>query len=148
MSPDFDGSETDATTVQEWISLNSFAARLYGTGTQDWVNFAIWELRSGLEEPPENRPNARDTRIATAHEWIVHAGKELFRKSQEVAKLDTMEKTALKPGSLFKSDKSGLSTERWIFWRERIGALGATARSGAAKEQAQKALQAMDDVDV
>ncbi|KAG6020910.1 hypothetical protein E4U41_002684 [Claviceps citrina] len=147
LSPDFDGSENDTSSIQEWISLNSFAARLYGLSLQDWHNFAIWELRSGLEETPEDRPNAKDTRIATAYEWIAHAGKQLHRKGTEVNKLDAMETRALKPGNLFKSDQSGLTVERWNFWRGRIGVLGAGAGSGAAKEKAQKTLEKMKEIE-
>jgi hypothetical protein len=148
VSPDFDGSEQDAATIQEWISLNSFAARIYGASLQSWVNLGIWELRSGLEEPPEDRPNAKDTRIATAYEWIVHAGKELYANGQQVQKLDAMEQRALKPGSLLKMEAAGLSKERWRFWRERMGVLGAGAGSGAAKEKAQKAVDMMKEIEV
>lgn len=147
MSPDFDGSEKDNATIQEWISINSFAARMYGASLQSWVNLGIWELRSGLEETPEDRPNAKDTRIATASEWIMHAGKELYTQGQQVQKLDAMEQRALKPGSLLKIEQSGLSNERWRFWRERIGVLGAGAGSGAAKEKAQKAMETMKEIE-
>ncbi|KAK9440839.1 hypothetical protein VB005_05474 [Metarhizium brunneum] len=147
LSPDFDGSEKDNATIQEWISLNSFAARIYGASLQPWVNLGIWELRSGLEEPPEDRPNAKDTRIATAYEWIVHAGKALYANGRQAQQLDAMEQRALKPGSLLKIEVSGLSSDRWNFWRERIGVLGATAGSGAAKEKAQKALETMKKIE-
>ncbi|OAQ73879.1 hypothetical protein VFPPC_15373 [Pochonia chlamydosporia 170] len=147
LSPDFDGSEKDNATIQEWISLNSFAARLYGASLQSWVNLGIWELRSGLEEPPEDRPNAKETRVATAYEWITHAGKELHANGQQVQQLDAMEQRALKPGSLLKIEASGLSNERWRFWRERIGVLGAGAGSGAAKEKAQRAVEVMKDLE-
>ncbi|GAO14597.1 hypothetical protein UVI_02009500 [Ustilaginoidea virens] len=146
-SPDFDGSDGDNGTIQEWISLNSFAARLYGAGLQPWVNLAIWELRSGLEETPEDRPNARDTRIATAHEWITHAGKQLYRNGRQPQKLDDVEQRALKPGRLFKSETSGLSNERWNFWRERIGVLGGGAGSGSSKEKAQEMLELMSRIE-
>ncbi|OAA51908.1 hypothetical protein NOR_00501 [Metarhizium rileyi] len=147
LSPDFDGSDKDNADIQEWISLNSFAARIYGASLQSWVNLAIWELRSGLEETPEDRPNAKDTRIATAYEWIVHAGKQLYANGQQVVQLDAMEQRALKPGSLLKIETSGLSNDRWRFWRERIGVLGAGAGSGVAKEKAQKALDTMDEIE-
>ncbi|KAG8423719.1 hypothetical protein J3458_000588 [Metarhizium acridum] len=146
-SPDFDGSEKDNATIQEWISLNSFAARIYGASLQPWVNLGIWELRSGLEEAPEDRPNAKDTRIATAYEWIVHAGKELYANGRQAQQLDAMEQRALKPGSLLKIEASGLSNDRWSFWRERIGVLGAGAGSGVAKEKAQKALETMKEIE-
>ncbi|KHO01789.1 uncharacterized protein MAM_00790 [Metarhizium album ARSEF 1941] len=146
LSPDFDGSEKDDATVQEWISLNSFAARIYGASLQSWENLGIWELRAGLEETPEDRPNAKDTRIATAYEWIVHAGKELYANGRQAKQLDAMEKRALKTGSLLKIETSGLSNDRWNFWRERLGVLGAGAGSGAAKEKAQRALDKMKEI--
>ena len=69
----FDGSDRDNEAIREWISLNSFAARMFGTKLQSWDNFAIWELRSGLEEPPLSTPSAKETSLATACEWITHA---------------------------------------------------------------------------
>ncbi|KAG5917155.1 hypothetical protein E4U42_007370 [Claviceps africana] len=147
LTPNFNDSENlDPSSIDEWVSLNSFAARIYGLSLQDWHNFAIWELRFGLEEPIEDRPGVRDAIIATVYEWITHAGKELHRNGTESITLNAMETRALRPGSLFKSDQSGLSVERWNFWRERIGVLGAGAGSGLSKEKAQKALEAMKEI--
>ncbi|KAG5977996.1 hypothetical protein E4U55_006435 [Claviceps digitariae] len=146
-SPNFDDvTDTDPCPVEEWVSLNSFAARIYGAALQDWHNFAIWELRFGLEEPFEDRPSAKDAMIATIYEWIVHAGKELHKNATKEIKLSAMETRALKPGSLFKSDQSGLTIERWDFWRERIGVLGASVGSGVSKEKAQKTLEMMKEI--
>jgi hypothetical protein len=37
-------------TLDEWLNLNSFVARLFSTTVGGFGNFAIWELRNGLEE--------------------------------------------------------------------------------------------------
>ena len=143
----FDGSDSDNETVREWISLNSFAARLFGSGLQSWDNLAIWELRSGLEEPPLSTPSAKETSLTTACEWIEHAGEELYKQGHAGRRLEAMEERALKPGQLFSSGKPGLSDERWRFWRERIGVLAGTAGSGQLKERAQAAVDKMKDLE-
>ncbi|KAF4504763.1 hypothetical protein G6O67_008172 [Ophiocordyceps sinensis] len=145
LRPKLNGSDEDDDAIREWISLNSFAARMFGQGLQTWVNFAIWELRAALEEqlPSASPTSAKDASLATACEWIMHAGEALHGKSLETQSLDEMEKRALKPGKLLNNSMSGLSDERWIFWRERVGTLGAGAGSGELKERAQKAVEKM-----
>lgn len=143
----YDGSDSDNAKIQEWISLNSFAARIFGANLQTWVNLAIWEFRSGLEEPPLSSQAAKDTALATACEWITHAGKALHEQGRQVQQLDAMERRALKPGKLFESGEPGLSDERWRFWRERMGVMGAGAGSGGLKERAQKAVERMKELE-
>ncbi|UNI22578.1 hypothetical protein JDV02_008454 [Purpureocillium takamizusanense] len=148
MRPMFDGSDRDNEAIREWISLNSFAARMFGAKLQSWDNFAIWELRSGLEEPPLSTPSAKETSLATACEWFTHAGEELHRQGRGRGRqLEAMEERALKPGQLFSSGRPGLSDERWRFWRERIGVLAGTAGSGQLKERAQAVLDKMKDLE-
>ncbi|KJZ78477.1 hypothetical protein HIM_01868 [Hirsutella minnesotensis 3608] len=147
MRPKLDGSEKDEAAVNEWTSLNSFAARMFGQDLQSWVNFAIWEMRAALEEQSPESSTAKDASLATACEWIVHAGKALHEQGRQVQKLDAMEERALKPGKLLDGAKSGLSDERWRFWRERIGALGGGAGSGEMKERVQKAIDKMDELE-
>ncbi|KAG6010689.1 hypothetical protein E4U21_005188 [Claviceps maximensis] len=147
LTPSFDGSHHQNTcSVEEWVSLNSFAARVYGLSLQDWHNFAVWELRFGLEEPKDDRPNVRDAVIATVHEWIAHAGRKIHEKATEAVKLDPMEMRALMPGSLFTNGQPGLTLDRWNFWQERIGVLGEGAASGVSKEKAQKTLEMMKEI--
>ncbi|KAG5923055.1 hypothetical protein E4U53_003607 [Claviceps sorghi] len=148
LSPDFNSPDhSEPCSVEEWVSLNSFAARIHGLALLDWHNFAIWEMRFGLEEPIEDRPRVRESIIATSYEWIIHAGRELYKKATEGATLDALETRALMPGSLFKSNQSGLSVERWNFWRERIGVLGAGARKYLVREKAQITVQTMVDIE-
>ncbi|PNY23326.1 Uncharacterized protein TCAP_06734 [Tolypocladium capitatum] len=147
MSPMYDGSDKDNAAIQEWISLNSFAARILGANLQTWVNLAIWEFRSGLEEPPLSSQAAKETALATACEWVTHAGKALHEQGRRVQQLDAMEQRALKAGTLFEGGKPGLSDERWQFWRERMGVLGAEAGSGELRERAQRAVERMKELE-
>ncbi|KAK2757432.1 hypothetical protein CKAH01_05689 [Colletotrichum kahawae] len=39
-----------------WLNFNSFVARHYGTGFPRGLNFAVWEIRHGLEETLQERP--------------------------------------------------------------------------------------------
>ncbi|KYK55149.1 hypothetical protein DCS_07111 [Drechmeria coniospora] len=147
MRPMFTGTEAETESIAEWISLNSFAARVFGAKLQSWDNFAIWEMRSGLEEPPRETTSAKDASLATACEWIAHAGEALHEQGRQGRTLDAMEQRALKPGTLFRSDRSGLGDERWRFWRERIGLFGAGAGSGELKERARKMVEKMERLD-
>ncbi|KAH0492640.1 hypothetical protein TgHK011_007585 [Trichoderma gracile] len=144
-TPNFDGSPEEATEIAQWISLNSFAARLLGASAQSWTNFALWELRDGLEEPLPN-DQARDTHLTTASEWIIHAGKVLHDEGRKNAQLDDWDVRALRPGSLFEGGSSGFSQQRWSFWKKRLQELSAEA-DGRAKTRTQKALEVMDSLE-
>lgn len=145
-SPRYDGSDKDSATIRSWITLNSFAARLLGADAATWSNFAIWSLRSGLEEEEEPSSEvARDSAVAIAYEWIAHAGKVLADKSRDGGKeeLSKVDKNALAAGKLFGGEP-GLTWERWTFWRQRLEKLaGGDEVSDAGKAKAQKAVDEM-----
>lgn len=133
--------------VREWISLNSLGARILGARLQSWDNFAVWELRAVLETQPPTTPAARDAALAMACEWITHAGEELHAHGRRARTLDSVEERVLAPGKLFAGGKPGLSDERWRFWRERLGALGAGAGSGEMKVRVQRAVDKMNELE-
>lgn len=116
----------DAYTAQEWVSLNSFAARLLGTSTTSWTNFGLWEIRSALEETPSTTAHLRETVLFAACEWVLHAGPVLYEESQSHRELDDHDARSLMPGELV-STGPGFSKERWVFWRERFAVLGGQA---------------------
>ncbi|PHH61373.1 hypothetical protein CDD81_451 [Ophiocordyceps australis] len=145
LRPDFNSASDEA--IAEWISLNSFAARLLAADLQPWINFAIWELRASLEEEPPSTTKARDAGLAASCEWISHAGPTLHRQGREARQLDAVEQRALKPGRLFHCDTSGLSDVRWSFWKERLGLLGAGAGSGELKQRSQQTIDGMKEVE-
>jgi hypothetical protein len=114
LAPTFETASEDA--KQEWISLNSFSARLLNVGLLGGTNIPIWALQEALEEDILFEP-ARATIVAAA-EWILHARNALFtRISEEPANPDTLQATA--QGPLYEG-KAGLPLERWTFWKRRF----------------------------
>lgn len=111
--------EDDVQTPDEWLNLNSFNARLFGSGMTRWYNMAIWELREALETELGPKLYDNDCRIAVASEWIIQAGPKLLRESLLGADLTDGEKRAFSGGSLW-TGIPGLSTERWGFWKRRL----------------------------
>ncbi|PTB77829.1 hypothetical protein M440DRAFT_1421569 [Trichoderma longibrachiatum ATCC 18648] len=144
-NPDFEGSPEDAAKIAEWLSLNSFAARLLGASAAFWTNFALWELRDGLEEPLSNE-EARDTHLTTASEWMIRAGKVLYDEVRKNVELDEHDVRALAPGSLFEGGSPGSSQQRWTFWKKRLQELSAEA-GAEAKTRTQKALEVMESLE-
>ncbi|KAL7955514.1 hypothetical protein V8C34DRAFT_244496 [Trichoderma compactum] len=138
-SPEFDNKPDQATKIAQWLSLNSFAARLLSASVQDWTNFAIWELRDGLEEPLST-DEARDTHLVTASEWFTQAGQVLYDETKNSIELDSQATRALSPGSLIEGTKSGFNEKRWSFWKKRLEELSADA-SAEAKKRVEKALE-------
>jgi hypothetical protein len=47
---ELDAEDDREYTLEEWLNLNPFVARLFSTTVGEFVNSAIWELRNGLEE--------------------------------------------------------------------------------------------------
>lgn len=141
MSVKHDGSEADKARVQEWISLNAFAARILGAKIQSWMNFAIWELRAGLEEPLTSA-SAKDLHLATASAWLTHAGKALHTEAALGVKPEGQEAKILQGGSLIK-EVTGNTTERWQFWKKRLAELAPEASSADVKAEVQTATAAM-----
>lgn len=137
-APEFDDSPEQAAKIARWTALNSFAARLLGSAVRLWTNFALWELRDGLEEPPVN-DQARDTHLITASEWIIHAGPVLCGAALDRARLDEHDTQSLRPGSLYEGGSAGFSRERWNFWVDRLDELRSAATDEEVKEEAQTA---------
>lgn len=60
--------EDDVQTPDEWLSLNSFNALLFGAGVPKWYNFAKWQLTEGLEDVLDPDPHKMDCKIAVTSE--------------------------------------------------------------------------------
>ena len=135
-------------TLDEWLNLNSFVARL-GKG---FVNFGLWEMRCGLEgngdeEVDKPVPEAVvNTRILVATEWIVQGGRELLRAS--LLNALSGEPTSGKPwrgGPLFLGTR-GFNLERWGFWKRRFGELRAAAVE-PTQNQIDEAVELMTEIE-
>ncbi len=135
VKPEFDGKE-DHASLQKWISLNSFAARILGSRMQSSFNLGLWELRAGLEEK-HSSDASRDLHLNTASEWLWHAGEELHRLSTAAGTLHQQELDVTKTGSLVEAPAKGPSKDRWTFWKKRLTELSSDL-SCAAKEEGLK----------
>ena len=120
-APTSDGEAPNEESARKWISLNSFAARVLNKDLADWTDFAVWQLRSSLEEPVRAGAVA-DCDVAAAAEWILRGGEGLFARLEEGDLADD-EARRTKPGSLYRG-KAGLCRARWEFWKGRFGDVG------------------------
>ncbi|KAJ6785569.1 hypothetical protein PWT90_10664 [Aphanocladium album] len=139
--PDFEDKDEkkDKVALQKWISLNSFAARIFGRKIQSSFNLGLWELRAGLEEKHPSEAS-RDLHLNTASEWLYHAGDELWRISNAAATLGQDEVDVTATGSLVEESSAaakGPSRERWTFWKKRLREL-TSEMSHATKEEGLK----------
>jgi hypothetical protein len=115
-----DGHEVDEVqTPDEWLNLNSFNARLLGSGATQWMNFPIWQLREGLEAVLGPDRHENDCKIAVACEWIIQAGPKLLRYALLNDDLDEDMKRILRGYELW-TGFPGMNTERWGFWKRRL----------------------------
>ncbi|KAI1634984.1 hypothetical protein F4809DRAFT_651488 [Biscogniauxia mediterranea] len=114
-------------TDEEWLNLNSFAARLYdGPGVSSLALFAVYQISEGLEGEPKSgdRPNP-ETRVRVACEWVVQSGRQLMRESllntfaDPLEKLESRYSNPYSIGPLFAGSR-GFSLERWGFWKRRL----------------------------
>ncbi|KAK4899818.1 hypothetical protein LTR27_003084 [Elasticomyces elasticus] len=93
-------------------NLHSFLARFAGTGFgPQWTNFAIWMLRSALEEPAvEGKPMSYRLWIAT--EWL------LLTSGMEIE----VDKKSLRTGQLCENIP-WIGVERWNYWKTRAASV-------------------------
>jgi hypothetical protein len=120
-------------TLNEWLNLNSFVARL----GKEFISFGLWELRNGLEGLKAEEKYAPEavinTRILVATEWIIQGGRRgLLRES--LLNALSHEPNSGSPwsgGPLFPGAR-GFNLERWGFWKRRLGDLrNATVESSS-----------------
>jgi hypothetical protein len=145
--PSFNGTGQDASSVTSWLSLNTFAARVLGAELQLWDNLAVWELRAALEEDESLSDSARKAQLATACEWIIHAGKYLFEKGHKGEKLDESDRRSLQTGKLLADAEPGFSDARWKFWHERLVELGKGIDNDGLKQKVDKATKLMKSLE-
>ncbi|EAW12875.1 DUF3632 domain-containing protein [Aspergillus clavatus NRRL 1] len=116
-APAYTSSTPQATT--EWINLQAFTARLMSRRDPSLSLFAVWSLRSALEE--ELKGAERDGEVAAATMWMLYGGQALFEQSNDAVKTEEMERM-MKPGPLY-AGQGQLCAERWQFWNRRLGEL-------------------------
>ncbi|KAL6862836.1 hypothetical protein ACO1O0_003074 [Amphichorda felina] len=114
--------EEETYSLEEWLNFNSFTARLFGANVSPAGNFAVWQLRHGLEEDLSDDAAAfANSRIAVASEWLIQAGARILPIClvQEQEDLDEHDKRSLSGGELY-TGLPGFDLERWGFWKRRL----------------------------
>lgn len=138
--------EDDVQTPDEWLNLNSFNARLFGSGLTRWYNFAIWQLREGLEDVLGPDSHENDCKIAVASEWIIQAGPKLLRETLLNEDITEAEKRAYSGGELW-TGLSGLNTERWEFWRRRLAEVKLSVKTQLTLDYVEHAQMVMTELE-
>ncbi|KAK5685084.1 hypothetical protein LTS10_003159 [Elasticomyces elasticus] len=102
-------------------NLHSFLARFSGTGFgPQWTNFAIWMLRSALEEPTvDGKPMSYRLWIAT--EWLVFLSNRLFELLTSGMEIE-VDKKSLRTSQLCENIP-WIGVERWNYWKARAASV-------------------------
>lgn len=138
-------------SLDEWLNLNAFVARVFRDVQPSFRTFGIWELRSGLEgdatKDDEGKPLPQasvDTRVRVAAEWIIRAGDKLWKESLLGVWAEETASTgrAYIGGKLIPATR-GLNLERWGFWKRRFAEVCEAVKEDAAREAVGQALEHM-----
>lgn len=128
-----DDDDDEEFTLDEWLNLNSFVARL----GKDFISLGLWELRNGLEglKAEENpAPEAVvTTRLLVAIEWIMQGGRGLLRESLLNALSHEPDSGSPWSGGPLFPGARGFNLERWGFWKRRLGELRKAAVQSSQK---------------
>lgn len=135
--------EEDVYTPDQWLNLNSFNARLFGSGMTRWYNFAIWELREAFEEKPGPDPNVNDCQIASACEWLIQAAPKFLRESLLGETITEEADRYRYSGGTFWVGAPGLGAERWGFWKRRLGEVRENVKTQITLDYLEQAEKAM-----
>lgn len=110
---------------EEWLNLNSFIARLFNIKGQRFANFALWEMRNGLEEDADDggTSDVANARVLVASEWIRRSGPRIWNECVMSTFSDEPEDAThgspYRGGALF-TGSGGFNLERWGFWKRRL----------------------------
>ncbi|KMQ45745.1 hypothetical protein HL42_3586 [Trichophyton rubrum] len=134
IGPSSDDKAPSSEEAERWINQNAFAARLLNLNQVDWSNFAVWSLRSALEEAPATAAESHKCAVAAAAQWMLYSGQYLLEEAKGDAAREAEEEEAAKTeeqpnrgqplaaGSLYKG-KARLCPERWEFWKQQFGSI-------------------------
>lgn len=104
-----------------WVNFHAFAARLMAAGVIDLTTHALWMMRDALEEELEAGSKEANREVLTAAVWIEYAGSILFEKVlwNPSPTLGEEDERLLRAGPRYKGGP-GLSSDRWLFWKNRL----------------------------
>lgn len=146
-----DAPEPDASAVEvdAWANVNFFFARITEKGLQDLSIYAIWSMRSALENEAQDDIEGTavqkyDVYVPAAASWIFGMGRALFTKDTDLTPSDRKQGNPAKGGELWKG-KAEFSKERWALWKERLALVSKMEGvSDKTKNISRDALEAME----
>lgn len=103
-------------SVEVWVRLNTFAAKLTVASVLNLESYAIWLLRHALEVP--RRIDTLDNNIPAAATWILHAGRIIYHNAARTD-IEPRKPVDAKPQDFYQG-LDGFPRERWAFWKERF----------------------------
>lgn len=138
-------------SLDEWLNLNSFVARVFRHVQASFRTFGIWELRTGLEEDTTKDEQGKpipqailEARVHVASEWMIRAGDRLWRDSLLGVWAEETASTGRSyiGGKLIPATR-GLNLERWGFWKRRLAEVRHDVRGEEVQEAVDRALAVM-----
>ena len=146
-----DEPEPNATDVEidAWANVNFFWACLTEKGLLDLSLYAIWRMRTALEEEHQDDTKGTaaqkyDVYVPAAASWIFGMGNALYTKEKDLTPTDRKQGNPAKGGELWKG-KAEFSKERWALWKERLGVISKLdSVSDKTKTISRDALEAME----
>lgn len=124
-----------------YINFHAFAAHIDERRTLSTdPTWAIWAQREAHETPHDTvHDSGTGTHVLAAAQWILWYGRTLFQQVLCPADVASDDLRDWKPGPLYDG-KSGLSLERWRFWRDGFDAVA----SGRTKEDVKSGQECME----
>ncbi|KAI1665776.1 DUF3632 domain containing protein [Pyrenophora tritici-repentis] len=129
----------------EPFNINAFAARLTAAGLIDLSVYAIWTLRSVLEDsvPDQIYSKSGDKGCKAAAAWFIYAGKVLYAFCKEGKTYDG--RVAEQGSDVVGEDWNGYNERRWRLWIERLEEVQKAVVDEDTNKVLQKAMEAILD---
>ncbi|KAL1793012.1 hypothetical protein ACET3X_007994 [Alternaria dauci] len=129
----------------EPFNINAFAARLTAADLVDLSIYAIWTLRSVLEDsaPGQIYSKSGDKECKAAAAWFIYAGKALYAFCKEGKTYSG--RAAAQGSGVVGEEWNGYNEARWKLWVERLEEVQKAVVDEETKKVLQKAMGAIRD---
>ncbi|ROT41179.1 hypothetical protein SODALDRAFT_330891 [Sodiomyces alkalinus F11] len=112
--PEFRPNTPSDAEKDAYLSTQAFMALLWSGGLVEGWNFALWQLRSALEEEVE-QPEEEKLLVAAAALCVIHAGPQIWQLVVDPPEYTGPDNQSHRPGSRFDGP-GGYNFKRWEFW--------------------------------
>jgi hypothetical protein len=106
--------ELNSNNVEQWASLNAFAARMTQAQVSNFDLYAIWAFRPALEASTTDENVQKH--IPAAAVWMFYAGSRLYDLSKKSEAPEDWGRAAR--GGARWEGPDGYSIERWNLWKQ------------------------------